>query len=134
VLIAVEKACIQSKCSAGKEVCLQGAGMQKDREKVAQKQQRDSRKAIKKLKTEVRRSIGYEAASQLFITAGDNSERLHSEASFAALCGSSPVTASSGQRQRYRLDRGGDRAANGALHITAIGRIRRSQKLSATPD
>tara|TARA_R110002111_G_scaffold257152_1_gene325181 strand:+ start:254 stop:1333 length:1080 start_codon:yes stop_codon:yes gene_type:complete len=70
-----------------------------------------------------RRSIGYESASQLLITAGDNSERLHSEASFAALCGASPVPASSGQTRRYRLNRGGDRAANSALHIIAIGRI-----------
>lgn len=70
-----------------------------------------------------RRSIGYESASQLLITAGHDSERLRSEASFAALCGVSPVPASSGQTRRYRLNRGGDRAANSALHIIAIGRI-----------
>lgn len=52
------------------------------------------------------------------------SERLHSEASFAALCGTSPVPASSGKVSRHRLNRGGDRAANSALHIIAIGRIR----------
>jgi transposase len=70
-----------------------------------------------------RRSVGYESASQLLITAGENTERLHSEASFAALCGVSPVPASSGQTQRHRLNRGGDRAANSALHMIAIGRI-----------
>lgn len=69
------------------------------------------------------RSVGYESASQLLITAGDNPERLRSEASFAALCGVSPVPASSGKTQRYRLNRGGDRAANSALHIIAVGRI-----------
>lgn len=39
-----------------------------------------------------RNSIGYESAAQLLLTAGDNSERLQSEASFAALCGVSPRT------------------------------------------
>jgi transposase len=71
-----------------------------------------------------RPAIGYETAAQLLLTAGDNVERLHSEAGFAALCGVSPVPASSGKIQRHRLNRGGDRAANSALHIIAIGRLR----------
>ena len=71
-----------------------------------------------------RNSIGHESAAQLLLTAGDNSERVHSEASFAALCGVSPVPASSGKVTRHRLNRGGDRAANSALHIIAIGRLR----------
>ena len=71
-----------------------------------------------------RNSIGRESAAQLLLTAGDNSERIRSEASFAALCGVSPVPASSGKVQRHRLNRGGDRAANSALHIIAIGRLR----------
>jgi len=71
-----------------------------------------------------RNSIGYQSAAQLLITAGDNPERLKSEASFAALCGVSPVPASSGKTNRHRLNRGGDRAANSALHIIAIGRLR----------
>jgi transposase len=71
-----------------------------------------------------RTSIGYESAAQLLLTAGDNPERLKSEASFAALCGVSPVPASSGKVTRHRLNRGGDRAANSALHIIAIGRLR----------
>jgi len=71
-----------------------------------------------------RNSIGRESAAQLLLTAGDNSDRLHSEASFAALCGVSPVPASSGKVTRHRLNRGGDRAANSALHIIAIGRLR----------
>lgn len=69
-------------------------------------------------------SIGYGSAAQLLITAGENPERLKSEASFAALCGVSPVPASSGKTDRHRLNRGGDRAANSALHIVAIGRLR----------
>lgn len=71
-----------------------------------------------------RNSIGHASAAQLLLTAGDNSERLHSEASFAALCGVSPLPASSGKTTRHRLNRGGDRAANSALHIIAIGRLR----------
>jgi len=70
------------------------------------------------------KAIGYESAAQLLITAGDNPERLKSEASFAALCGVNPIPASSGKIYRHRLNRGGDRAANSALHIIAIGRLR----------
>ncbi|SDB74304.1 Transposase IS116/IS110/IS902 family protein [Agrobacterium fabrum] len=71
-----------------------------------------------------RNSIGHNSAAQLLLTAGDNPERLKSEASFAALCGVSPVPASSGKTTRHRLNRGGDRLANSALHIIAIGRLR----------
>ena len=56
------------------------------------------------------------------------SRRLRSEASFASLCGVSPVPASSGKTVRHRLNRGGDRAANSALHIIAIGRLRTDQR------
>lgn len=75
-----------------------------------------------------RNSIGLNSAAQLLLTAGDNPERLRSEASFAALCGVSPVPASSGKTTRHRLNRGGDRAANSALHIIAIGRLRLDPK------
>lgn len=78
-----------------------------------------------------RQGVGYESASQLLITAGDNPQRLHSEASFAALCGASPIPASSGKIHRHRLNRGGDRAANSALHIIAIGRLRLDPKTQA---
>ena len=78
-----------------------------------------------------RNSIGHNSAAQLLLTAGDNPERLKSEASFAALCGVSPVPASSGKIIRHRLNRGGDRAANSALHIIAIGRLRTDEKTQA---
>ena len=68
-------------------------------------------------------AVGYESAAQLLITAGDNPDRLTSEAAFAALCGVSPIPASSGKTHRHRLNRGGDRQANSALHIIAIGRL-----------
>lgn len=53
---------------------------------------------------------------------------MRSEASFAALWGVSPVPASSGKTVRHRLNRGGDRSANTALHIIAIGRLRTNQR------
>jgi len=59
--------------------------------------------------------VGPEVAGQLLATAGDNPDRLHSEAAFAHLCGAAPIPASSGNTQRHRLNRGGDRRANSAL-------------------
>lgn len=70
-----------------------------------------------------RPGIGIHSAAQLLITAGGNPDRLHSDAAFAALCGASPVQASSGQHQRHRLNRGGDRAANNALWTIANNRL-----------
>ena len=78
-----------------------------------------------------RNAIARESAAQLLLTAGDNVARLRSEASFAALCGVSPVPASSGQVKRHRLNRGGDRAANSALHMIAISRLRTDPRTQA---
>ena len=71
-----------------------------------------------------RPGIGVEIAGQLLVTAGDNRERLRSEASWAMLCGVAPLPASSGMTQRHRLNRGGDRQANSALHLAVISRLR----------
>jgi transposase len=68
--------------------------------------------------------VGIEVAGQLLVTAGDNPERLRSEAAFAHLCGVAPIPASSGRTDRHRLNRGGDRAANTALHTIAMSRLR----------
>ncbi|SHU45643.1 transposase IS116/IS110/IS902 family [Mycobacteroides abscessus subsp. abscessus] len=67
--------------------------------------------------------VGPDTAAQLLITAGANPHRLHSEAAFAALSGTAPVPASSGKTNRHRLSRGGDRAANNALHRIALVRM-----------
>ena len=67
--------------------------------------------------------VGSDTAAQLLITAGANPHRLHSDAAFAALCGAAPVPASSGKTNRHRLSRGGDRAANNALHRIALVRM-----------
>jgi transposase len=68
--------------------------------------------------------IGTEVATALLVAAGDNPERLRSEASFAAMCGVSPVDASSGRQRRHRLNRGGNRDANRALWVIAFVRMR----------
>ena len=78
-----------------------------------------------------RTGIGVASAAQLLITAGDNPDRLRSEASFAALCGVSPIPASSGKTIRHRLNRGGDRAANSALHMIVISRWRMDETTQA---
>jgi transposase len=68
--------------------------------------------------------VGTQTASALLCATGDNADRLRSEASFAALCGASPLDASSGLQRRHRLNRGGDRQANAALYIIVISRLR----------
>jgi transposase len=68
--------------------------------------------------------VGPEVAGQLLTTAGDNPDRLHSEAALAHLCGTAPIPASSGRTNRHRLNRGGDRQANHAVHTIVLGRMR----------
>jgi transposase len=63
--------------------------------------------------------IGTDHAAKLLKVAGDNPQRLKSEASFASLCGVSPIEASSGKVVRHRLNRGGDRDADRCLHLTS---------------
>jgi transposase len=67
--------------------------------------------------------VGPVCAAQLVVSSGDPT-RMASEASFAALAGTSPVEASSGLRQRHRLNRGGDRQLNRALHVISLNRVR----------
>ena len=66
---------------------------------------------------------GADVAGALLVTAGDNPERLRSEAALASLCGVSPVPASSGKTIRHRLNRGGDRIANNALWRIVMTRL-----------
>ncbi|PKZ37035.1 IS110 family transposase [Kocuria rhizophila] len=74
------------------------------------------------------KGYGVITTATLLITAGANPERLRSEASFAALCGASPIPASSGKTNRYRLNRGGDRQANWALHQIALVRLSNEER------
>jgi transposase len=76
--------------------------------------------------------VGTELAGQFLVTAGDNADRIRNEAAFAKLCGVAPQPASSGRTTgRHRLSRSGDRAANSALYIIAIVRIRHHQATRA---
>ena len=59
--------------------------------------------------------VGIHTAALLLVAAGDNAERISSEAAFAHLCGVAPIHASSGKTVRHRLNRGGNRQANHAL-------------------
>ncbi|MET9915191.1 IS110 family transposase [Streptomyces sp. NPDC006476] len=75
--------------------------------------------------------VGPETAGQLLTTAGDNPQRMRSESAFAHLAGVAPIPASSGRTHRHRLNRGGDRAANNALHTIVLTRMRFDERTRA---
>jgi transposase len=75
--------------------------------------------------------VGPQTAAVLVAVAGDNPERLKSESSLAALCGVSPLQASSGKTVRHRLNRGGDRSANNALWTITMVRMRSDPRTRA---
>ena len=69
--------------------------------------------------------VGLDIAAELLVTAGDNTDRIRSEAAFAKLCGACPIPAGSGKTNgRHRLNRGGNRQANAALYRVVIVRMR----------
>jgi transposase len=68
--------------------------------------------------------VGPQTAATLLTAAGDNPDRLRCEAAFAHLCAAAPIPASSGRTTRHRLNRGGHRQANAALHRIVITRLR----------
>ena len=71
------------------------------------------------------RQVGPQTAAQMVITAGQNIDRMRTEASFAKLVGTAPLPASSGKSgTRHRLNRGGDRQANAALYMIIVGRLK----------
>ena len=71
--------------------------------------------------------IGPDTAATLLAAIGDNHDRISSDATFAKLCGVCPLEASSGKTIRHRLNRGGNRDANRALHVILVVRMRRHQ-------
>jgi transposase len=75
--------------------------------------------------------IGADVAAEMLIAAGDNPERVRSEAAFAKLCGVAPIPASSGMTTRHRLNRGGHRQANAALYRTVIVRLQHHKPTQA---
>lgn len=78
--------------------------------------------------------FGTVTAAELLVSAGDNPDRLRTEASFAALAGVAPIPASSGKTNRHRLNRGGDRRANWALHQVALVRMSTDARTKAYVD
>jgi transposase len=74
--------------------------------------------------------VGPVCGAQLLVSSGDPN-RMAREASFAALAGTSPLDASSGQQRRHRLNRGGDRQLNWALHVIALARIQHHAETAA---
>jgi transposase len=72
--------------------------------------------------------VGPDTAATLLVAAGDNPERIRSEAAWAHLCGVAPIPASSGKTTRRRLNRGGNRQANHALHMIAVTRMHYDQR------
>jgi transposase len=75
--------------------------------------------------------VGADTGGALLVAAGDNPERLRSEAAFSMLCGSSPIKASSGKTNRHRLNRGGNRQVNAALYRIVLVRMRYHQPTRA---
>lgn len=75
--------------------------------------------------------IGADTAAEVLIVAGDNPERIHSEAAWAKLCGVAPLPASSGTTTRHRLNRGGHRQANSALYRAVIVRMQHHEQTRA---
>jgi transposase len=69
------------------------------------------------------KGVGPDVAAILLTAAGDNPERLRNEAAFAAMCGVSPIEASSGKTVRHRLNRSGNRQANHALWRIVMVRL-----------
>jgi transposase len=67
--------------------------------------------------------VGPLSAAQVLVS-WSHPGRFRSEAAFAALAGTNPIPASSGQVARYRLNRGGDRQLNRALHTILLVRLR----------
>ena len=76
--------------------------------------------------------VGPIVAARLIAAAGSNPGRVRGEAAFSMLCGTSPIPASSGRTSgRHRLNRGGDRQANRAIHEIARARMAHDPRTQA---
>ena len=78
---------------------------------------------------------GFQAISAAkCLAAWSHHGRITTDAEFASLAGVSPIPASSGNTIRHRLNRGGDRALNSALHMVAVTRIQHDAETRAYVD
>ncbi|ACV21484.1 Transposase IS116/IS110/IS902 family [Slackia heliotrinireducens] len=75
--------------------------------------------------------VGAISGARIVLAAGSNPSRLGGEAAFSMLCGTSPVPASSGNTVRHRLNRGGNRQANRAVHEIARARMSHDPRTKA---
>lgn len=75
--------------------------------------------------------LGTQHTATLLIAAGENIDRFSSEAAFAHLCAAAPIPVSSGRTDRHRLNSAGNRAANRALHMIVIVRLRYCEQTKA---
>lgn len=75
-------------------------------------------------KTKSLQGVGCHGVAKLLSAAGQNIDRMKSEASFSMICGTSPIPVSSGNTHHFRLNRGGNRQANCAIHTMALARMR----------
>jgi transposase len=75
--------------------------------------------------------LGVNHTAQLLVTLGQNHGRIRNEAAFAHLCAANPIPASSGKTNRHRLNPGGDRNANRALHMIIVVRMRYCERTRA---
>lgn len=66
--------------------------------------------------------VGFDTDAEMPVTAGDNTDRIRSEAAFAKLCRACPIPASSGQTNGHRLNRGRNRQANAVLYRVVMRR------------
>ena len=73
------------------------------------------------------RGVATATAAEMLLLVGDDPGRVRSEGAFAKLCGACPIPASSGRTNRHRLNRGGNRQANAALHRVVVTRMRLHQ-------
>jgi len=76
-------------------------------------------------------AVGPDTAAEMLIVAGDNPDRVRSEAAFAKLCGVAPIPASSGMTTKHRLNRGGHRQANAALYRVVMVRMQHHEPTKA---
>ncbi|MGB8994699.1 MAG: IS110 family transposase [Pseudonocardiaceae bacterium] len=77
-----------------------------------------------------RRGVGPVSAAQVIVSFS-HPGRCRSDAAFAARAGTNPLQASSGRTTRHRLNRGGDRALNCAVHTNALTRMRCCERTRA---
>src|SRR5680860_1090109 len=71
--------------------------------------------------------VGPDVAAALLTVTGENVDRITSESALAHLCGAAPIPASSGKTNRNRLNRGGNRQGNAALHRIIVSRLKGHQ-------